>query len=222
MARRPWALCVALVLIGSSPSVSSAQRALLPIDMAHSADAGWLAKPVLARRVLDDMSDSTTWRFSGTGSLTFPTSTPDGMRFMRVDMRMFHDQPAPTRNGLSSVNLQRPVPGEDWRDYNRLSFWIRADVAGFPMLPLQIVMRNAGMERVPHRYNRQGIHFLTLAGDRWQQIVWEVEPLARDRVTMLGIGYWVGKMLGAAGDRVAFEIGGLELQQVDPDHHTGW
>ncbi|MDP2957710.1 MAG: glycoside hydrolase family 9 protein [Longimicrobiales bacterium] len=39
---------------------------------------------------------------------------------------------------------------------------------------------------------------------------------------MLEIGYWVNKMLAAPGDRVAFEIGGLELQKVDPDHHTGW
>lgn len=222
MTGRPWTLGTALLLLGVAPAVSRAQRALLPIDMTRSADTGWLAKPVLARRVLDDMSDSTTWRFSGTGQFTFPSATPDGMRFLRVDMRMFRDQPAPTRNGLSSVNLQRPLPGEDWRDYNRLSFWIRADVAGFPMLPLQIVMRNAGTERVPDRYNREGMHFVTLAGNAWQQIVWEIEPLARDRVTMLEIGYWVNKMLAAPGDRVGFEIGRVELQRVEPDHHTGW
>ncbi|MHB0961661.1 MAG: glycoside hydrolase family 9 protein [Gemmatimonadaceae bacterium] len=222
MTGRPWTLGAALLLLGVAPAVSRAQRALLPIDMTRSADAGWLAKSVLARRVLDDMSDSTTWRFSGTGQLTFPSATHNGMRFLRVDMRMFRDQPAPTRNGLSSVNLQRPVPGEDWREYNRLSIWIRADVAGFPMLPLQIVMRSAGTERVPDRYNREGIHFVTLAGNAWQQIVWEIEPLARDRVTMLEIGYWVNKMLAAPGDRVGFEIGRVELQRVEPDQHTGW
>ncbi len=222
MARRPWVVCVALFLMGAIPSVSRAQRALLPIDMVHSADAGWLAKPVLASRVLDDITDSSRWRFTGTGALTFPSSTQEGMRFMRVDMRMFRDQPAPTRNNLSSVNLQRPVPGEDWRAYNRLSIWMRADVAGFPMLPLQIVMRNEGAERVPDRYNREGMHFVTLAGNKWQQIVWEIEPLARDRVTMLEIGYWVNKMLAAPGDRVGFEIGRVELQRVAPDAHTGW
>lgn len=222
MTRHSWTLAVALLALATTPADSGAQRALLPIDMAHSADAGWLAKPVLARRVLDDIADSTTWRFTGTGSITFPAAAHDGMRFLRVDMRMFRDQPAPTRNGLSSVNLQRAVPGEDWRAYNRLSIWMRADVAGFPMLPLQLVMRNAGAERVPDRYNREGIHFVTLAGNAWQQIVWEVEPLARDRVTMLEIGYWVNKMLAAPGDRVGFEIGRVELQRVEPDQHTGW
>jgi hypothetical protein len=53
-------------------------------------------------------------------------------------------------------------------------------------------------------------------------VVWEIEPLARDRVTMLEIGYFANKMLAAPGDRVAFEIGRMELQRVDPDHHTGW
>jgi len=26
----------------------------------------------------------------------------------------------------------------------------------------------------------------------------------------------------APSDRVAFEIGSVELQRVNPDHHTGW
>src|SRR3712207_6126341 len=46
--------------------------------------------------------------------------------------------------------------------------------------------------------------------------------LFRSRVTLLEIGYFVNKMLADPGDRVAFELGRLELQKVDPDHHTGW
>jgi len=219
---RQLAVAMVLVPLGVAPQALRAQRPLLPIEMDRSAEAGWLAKPVLARRVLDDMSDSSTWRFSGTGTRTFPAESHDGMRFLRVDMQMFRDAPAPTRNGLSSVNLQRSIGAEDWRAYNRLSIWLRADVAGFPMLPLQLVLHNAGSERVPDRYNREGIHFVTLNGSAWQQVVWEIDPLARDRVTLLEIGYWVNKMLAAPGDRVGFEIGRIELQRVEPDHHTGW
>jgi hypothetical protein len=90
------------------------------------------------------------------------------------------------------------------------------------MLPLQIVLHNAGADKVPDAYYREGIHYVTLAPRGWQQVVWEIEPLARDSVTILEIGYWVNKMLAAPGDRVAFEIGRLELQRVEPDHHTGW
>jgi hypothetical protein len=203
--------------------VGQTPRPLLPIEFEHSAEFGWMRKPVLARRSLDAMTDSASWRFSGTGSLTFPAEPRlRDMRVLRVEMQMFRDAPASTRSRLSSVNLRRPFEGEDWRGYNRLSMWIRPEVTGFPMLPLQLVLHNDGAEKVPDPYYREGIHYVTLAKDGWQQVVWEIEPLARDRVTALEIGYWVNKMLAQPGDGIAFEIGRLELQRVEPDHHTGW
>ena len=212
-------------LLGLISVVVGAQspRPLIPIEFVNSAEYGWLQKPVLASRVLDDMTQPATWRFTGTGKIDFPATPRFGdRRVLRVDMDMFRDKPAPTRNGLSSVNLQRSFGGEDWRSFNRLSMWIRPDVAGFPMLPLQIVLHNDGATKVPDAYYREGIHYVTLTNGAWQHVVWEIEPLARDRVTTLEIGYWVNKMLAAPGDRVAFEIAQLELQRVDPDHHTGW
>ena len=205
------------------PVGGQVSRPLMPIRLENSAEASWLKKPVQAARPLDDMTSSATWRFSGTGQLTFPPEPRrTGMRVLRVDMQMFVDKPAATRNGLSSVNLQRAFHEEDWRGYNRISMWIRPEVSGFPMLPLQIVLHNDGAEKVPDVYNREGTHYVTLTNNTWQQVVWEIEPLARDRVTMLEFGYWVNKMLAAPSDRVVFEIGQLELQRVDADHHTGW
>ncbi|HSJ07579.1 MAG TPA: glycoside hydrolase family 9 protein [Longimicrobiales bacterium] len=221
----PLAAVLAAVLATAAPAAVEAQtpRALMPIDFSRSAEFGWLNKPVLASAVLDDMTDPDAWRFSGTGRLSFPdTPTLDGMRLLRVDVQMFHDEPAPTRNRLSAVNLRRAFQEADWSGYNRLSLWIRPDVAGFPMLPLQIVLHNAGEETLPDAYHRDGTHYVTLVNDVWQQVVWEITPLSRDRVTAIEIGYWVNRMLAQPGDRVAFEIGRLELQRVEPDHYAGW
>jgi hypothetical protein len=220
---RSSVLATALLAGVSAALVAQETRPLLPIPFENSAEFAWLAKAVLDGRPLDDMTDPGTWTFQGTGSLTFPGPVgPGGMPVLRVDMEMFTDRPAPTRNGLSAVTLRRPFGGEDWTGYNRLSLWVRADVAGFPMLPLQIVLHNEGETRVPDAYYREGIHYVTLENDVWQQVVWEIEPLARDRVTAIEIGYWVNKMLAAPGDRVGFEIGRLELQRVEPDHYAGW
>ncbi len=220
---RGIAVASATIVAASAAATAQTPRTLLPIDFENSAEFGWLNKPVLASRVLDDLTRADTWRFSGTGTLTFPSEPRLGdMRVLRVDLQMFRDAPAPTRNQLSSVNLQRAFAGEDWRAYNRLSMWIKPDVVGLPMLPLQIVLHNDGAEKVPDRYGREGIHYVTLATNSWQHVVWEIEPLARDRVTSIEIGYWVNKMLAAPGDHVAFEIGRVELQRVEPDHHTGW
>jgi hypothetical protein len=205
------------------PAQGPAPRPLLPIEFEHSAEFAWLRKPVHASRMLDDMTRPDRWHVSGTAAVTFPPEPRLGdMRVLRVDMRMFVDSPAPTRSRLSSVNLRRDVANEDWRAYNRLSLWIRPDVVGLPMLPIQIVLHNDGAEKVPDRYNREGTHYVTLAKSGWQQVVWEIEPLGRDRITSIEVGYWVNKMLAAPTDRVAFEIGRIELQRVDPDHHTGW
>ncbi|MDB4915463.1 MAG: glycoside hydrolase family 9 [Gemmatimonadetes bacterium] len=221
--RKALGTCI-LCLHAFAPVVAAAQspRALLPLDSANSANAGWLKKPVLARRMLDDMRTPATWRFSGTGHLTFPAeSRRGGMKVLRIDMDMFTGTPAPNWSRLSTVNLSHPFANEDWSGYNRISMWIRPDFVGIPALPLQIVLHNDGVVKVPDIYGREGLHFVTLSNG-WQQVVWEIDPLARDRVTSLEIGYWVNKMLAAPDDRVAFEIGDVELQRVEPDHHTGW
>jgi hypothetical protein len=195
----------------------------MPIEFVNSAEYGWLRKPVLASRVLDDMTDPSTWKFSGTAAMTFPVEPRLGdMRAMRIDMQMFVDKPAPTRNQLSSFNLRRAFPGEDWRGYNRLSLWVKTEVSGIPTVPLQIVLHNDGAEKLPDRYGREGIHYVTPVNNGWQQIVWEIDPYPRDKITAIEIGYWVNKMYAAPTDRVAFEIGRVELQRVDPDVKTGW
>ena len=57
-----FAMC--LVVLSSTPNVARGQgpRALMPIEYQNSAEFGWLKKPVLASRVLDDMTQPATWR----------------------------------------------------------------------------------------------------------------------------------------------------------------
>ena len=198
-------------------------RPLLPIDFVNSAEFGWLNKPVSSRRVLDDMTQPTIWRLTGSGKLSFPAEPRLGdMRTLRVDMQLSREAPAPGRPRLPSINLQRAFANEDWSAYNRISLWIRPEFSGVPVVPLQVVLHNDGAVKVPDRYNREGTHIITLREQGWQQIVWEIEPLARDRITRLEVGYFVNRMLAGPDDRVAFEIGRIELQQVVPDTHTGW
>jgi hypothetical protein len=224
----PFARAALLSLLLTSPALAQS-RELIPIQLQHSAEARWARKPVLSRRVLDDKSDTSAWRYSGTASFTYRS---DSTRALRVDMRMFVDSPAPTRNRLSSVNLRRVFPNEDWSGYNRLVVWIRADFnqvprpadgSGFPVIPFQFVLHSEGKDTTPDRYGREGIHYYSIMKPgQWEPVYWEIDPLPRDRVSSLEIGYWVNKMLAHPGDRVAFEIGDIELQRVEPELHTGW
>ncbi len=201
-------------------------RPLLPIDFVNSAEFGWLSKPVLASRVVDDLSQPSLWKLSGAGTMSAPAprtlSAMTSMHALRVDMTLNVNPPASARLRLPSINLQRAIANEDWSGYNRLSIWLRADFTGIPVVPLQLVMHNDGAVKVPDRFNREGTHVITLREQGWQQILWEIDPLARDRVTRLEIGYFVNRMLSNAGDHVAIEVGPIELQRVEPDVHTGW
>ena len=220
---RKLRFAILLAAIPVSNATAQTVRVPLPIELENSAEFAWLKKPVLESRVLDDMTNPSTWTFVGTGRLSFPaTGGPTGGPLLRVDMNMFTEAPAPTRNRLSTVNLKRLFPGEDWTGYNRISLWIRPDLSGFPMLPIQIVLNNDGRVKVPDAYYREGIHYVTLQDKKWQHVVWEIEPHARDKVTSIEFGYWVNKMLAEPGDHVAFEIANLELQRVEPDHNAGW
>ena len=218
-----------MLLIALTFPALAQNRELMPIPLENSAEAAWARKPVLAKRVLDDKSDTSAWRYSGTAAFTWRA---DSMRSLRADMQMFSSAPAPTRNRLSSVNLRRVFPNEDWSGYNRLVIWIKADFnqvprpadgSGFPVIPFQFVLHSEGKDTTPDRYGREGIHYYSIMKPgEWQPVYWEIDPLPRDRVSSLEIGYWVNKMLAHPNDRVAFEIGDIELQRVEPDVHTGW
>ncbi|HLE57302.1 MAG TPA: hypothetical protein VJB15_09475, partial [Rhodothermia bacterium] len=187
---------ITVILCFLLPFLADAQPPAMPmpIDYQSSAEFGWTSKKVLATRTVEPMTEAANWVFQGTGKLSFLSATGAvGRSALRVDMDMFTDKPAPTRNGLSSVNLRRPFAGEDWTQYNRISFWIRPLVSGFPMLPIVIVLHNDGQVKVPDAYYREGIHYVTLQNDKWQQVNWEITPLARDKVTAIEIGYWVNK-----------------------------
>lgn len=219
----PYAAATQSAVAQSAGERPAEPRAVLPIDFVNSAEFAWLTKPVSASRVLDDMSQPTVWKLSGAGTLSLPERRGLGdMRSLRVDMTLNVNAPASVRLRLPSINLQRAFANENWTAYNRLSLWLRADFSGIPVVPLQLVMHNDGAVKVPDRFNREGTHIITLREQGWQHIVWEIEPLARDHVTRLEIGYFVNRMLSNADDHVAIEIGPIELQRVDPDVHTGW
>ena len=148
-------LLVQIVLVILCATLFSAKelaqpRLLMPIEFPNSAEHARLAKPVLASRPIDDFSRPGTWTMTGTGRLTFPAEPRlTDMEVLRVAVRTFTRDPAPTRSRLSAINLRRPIANEDWRDYNRLSMWIRADYSGVPTIPLQIVMHNDWRIRSP-------------------------------------------------------------------------
>jgi hypothetical protein len=115
----------------------------------------------------------------------------------------------------------RKFPGEDWSGFNRISLWVYPDVVGAPAIYCSIILHNDGAHKLPDRY--EGRHeSIILKNHRWNQIVWEIAPLDRDRVTAIDFAYSLPKKFPEPGDRTILDIDRLELQSVVADHVESW
>ena len=116
----------------------------------------------------------------------------------------------------------RKFDREDWTKFNRLSFWVYPDLPGFRIVSMCVVLRNAGAEKVPGPYDRNGRNYILLKNHQWNHCVWEIAHLGRDAVTGVELIYRQQGNEPCATNYVTFDFDQLELQKVNPDHFEGW
>ena len=214
-----------LVLAEEPPTIPMHER------YEDSAAFRWSNKKVFASRMLDDMEDLSTWTFRGQGDMALSTQrVRHGGHALRLRAIPPSGPVAPAGEGGSygskpywgEVEATRRVPGEDWTRFNRISVWIYAEVEGVDAISFFMTLHNEGAEKMPDMSRREGYHFFILQNHAWNQIVWEIGPLARDKVTAVDFSYWVPKTVAEPDDHVTFDLDQLELEQVDADHYEGW
>jgi hypothetical protein len=216
---------IVLYLMG----IGAARAASIPaMPMPEAREDGirhrWLAKPVRESRLLDGMEDAATWSHHGLGTMKLSSErVREGKTALLLE--------SPTKGEKvggadgrpwGAAIVQRDVPGEDWRRWNRLSLWVFPDLPGFRVVSLCLVLRNDGAEKVPNMWDRNGRNFVLVENGRWNQVVWEIAHLPRDRVTGVEISYRLQGNEPGATERVRFHFDGLEIQEVVPDHFEGW
>ncbi len=183
----------------------------------------WLNKKVLDSRLLDGMEDLSTWSFRGPGDMTLTNvRAKQGQHSLRL-----RPVPPPASgpaagSGAHVLWATRAFPGEDWSHYNRISLWIYPEVVGDPAIAFYLILHNDGKHKLPDPYNEGRDEAVLVKNRMWNHVVWEIEPLDRDRVTALDIGYSLPKILPDSGDSAILDIDQLELDRVEPDHVEGW
>ena len=202
------------VWMGVVLAAAGETRAPMLQDPTHSAEFGWAKKKVYETRVLDDMTAPSRWALAGRGELKFATGGE--RRSLRVDVTL------PGQNALPVASAIREVPGEDWSRYNRISFWLRTDAPGFPVLTLIVSIRNQGKMPVAEVHQREAEHNVTVPKGVWTKVFWEIPHVARDGVTSLAFRPWVNKRIASVSDAAAYEIGPITLERVDADAYEGW
>jgi hypothetical protein len=192
---------------------------------AHSEDGAefrWLHKAVLGSRVLDSMEDLSTWSFAGVGEMTLTTDrAKDGKYALRIRSTT-NVARAGGDEEWEDLVVTRKFANEDWTQFNRISLWVYPDIVGAPAISCTLVLHNDGEHKLPDSYNEGRHESIPLKNHEWNQIVWEIAPLERDRVTALDFAYSLPKRFPDPGDRTVLDLDQLDLQTVVPDHVEGW
>ena len=180
------------------PNILAAQQTVLTMPMAPRYEDGaeyrWLHKRVLGSRLLDDMQNLSSWSFAGAGEMKLvevhasePWTASENSASNRV-MRIRSTSNIAQVDGSGEwedLVATRKFDGEDWGKFNRISLWVYPDVVGAPAISCSLVLHNDGAHKLPDHYNEGRHESIILKNHTWNQVVWEIEPLDRDRVTAL-------------------------------------
>jgi hypothetical protein len=194
-------------------------------------------KQVYSNRLIDDMSDASAFELrqsNGAGSMItkageqglfsgFERAERDGKPVMRLKSAVMSGPPNSDKGrGWGNATLCRVLNGEDWANYNRVSFEVYPDLPGFRTVSLCLYLFNEGEIKLPFEDTREGIHFIILKNHQWNFCTWEFPELARDKVTAFGFEYRLQGSEPGACDTVLYDFTNLKLEKVDADHVKGW
>ena len=207
-------------------------RMPMPAGYNDDADSHWLKKPVLKSRSLDDMENPATWSHHGRGKMAFTSERcKDGKQSIRItsptrpepdELRKAGEDDRYGRGWYSRATVRRNFDGEDWSQYNRLSFWVYPTLPGFQVVRLELTFRNDGGEELPGLSTREVGTSVDLKPDQWNHVVWEIPHLARNKVTGVEFAYQMQGGDPGATTTACYDLDHLELQKVEADHCEGW
>lgn len=112
--------------------------------------------------------------------------------------------------------------GMDFREYNRISFWIYPEVDLYKQYLVSVELRNEGEVVYPRKGYLEGCHFVTVEGGKWNQVVWEIPDVYRDKVSYVQINFEMfGRQKGMTENMTAY-ISTMELEQTEVSKYKGW
>ncbi|MBQ2668459.1 MAG: glycoside hydrolase family 9 protein [Clostridia bacterium] len=191
----------------------------LPLHEERSLHAEQQKKPVTASRVIWNGGENGP-QHQGIGTMT---QQGDVLQVVAPTTRgtMPYEDGATLPHFRASVVFT--LPGEDWRDYNRLAFRVKPDSDGSHSVHLRVHVKNEGEIAVPDPYWREGQHLANLRNHEWNTVYWEFAALPRDYITELRVTMDADGHDTYTDDVFKFNFADFELQHIDePEKEHGW
>ncbi|MFZ5831402.1 MAG: glycoside hydrolase family 9 protein [Planctomycetota bacterium] len=197
----------------------------------HSQLHRWKQKPVHRSLVVDDMEQDRGWKGSGIGQLSYTSERAHGGRQAVRFRTSLRDEAYLEKNrnalgsfegrqgGGTSASLRFAKP-QDWTPYNRVSLRVWVDTAMPTSSFCLILIREAAEDNLA---TPEPVHWVqNLKPGQWNQVLWEVANLKRDRVREFRIHQILRGHEPSDDGMVTYDFDDLELQQVDADVFEGW
>ena len=196
---------------------------IMKADPAYAGLTRWEAKPVLASRPLPLAENFERLRHTGPGTISVDTAvTISGKGSVRLDTPAELEKKNPTNRNYATPEIIFPLDGEDLRDFNRFSVWVRVDAPGVYLTFGGFTLYNEGEHLTPTPGRFEGQHYETIYPDKWQHIVWEIPDLYRDKVTGLGVNIMLAGAPVGAADSMKLYVDDMHLERVVPENSRGF
>ena len=190
----------------------------------HAAINRLLQKEVAASTLLHDFSTDQGCTLFGPGSIQLVCDAPETGGASVLAVRYPNSVPRKynTNRSYDCARLRLFYEEADWQAYNRVSFWIYPVQNGFKNFWVSVELKNEGEHAYPRPDRLEGVHFVNVTAGQWNQVVWEIPDIPRDKVSMLQINFEVrGMQANMALESCAY-LRRLELQTVKADKFAGW
>lgn len=207
----------------------------LPLDYSKAFETFGLTKEVLANETLSDMENLDRWTHKGIGNMSQTSersvSGNNSLRLIgptRVHPTTWIQGMPPEGDtywglGLGASQAILELDGVDWRNYNRIKYYIYPDCEGARSICMNFYIHNEGETKVPDEFGREGYHQINLKNRQWNEGFLEITELPRDKVTRIIFEIETfGKEL-TMGDFLQFDIDEVQLEVVEnPEVVSGW
>jgi hypothetical protein len=122
----------------------------------------------------------------------------------------------------ASAEMIRPLEGVNLESYNRINVWVKLDAPGFYSAFVGVTLYNEGKNIMPTPGRFEGQHYITVYPGQWQQIIWEIPDLYRDKVTGISVNIMLSGSPDGAGDRFKLYIDKMSVDEVVPELSRGF
>jgi hypothetical protein len=183
----------------------------------------WQQKKVIKSRVLPLVSDFNTLKIKGPGVLKIEKhNTITGAGSILLETPASLTVKNPSNRSYAFAEMIRPLNNENLTSYNRISAWVKLDAPGFYSAFVGVTLYNEGKNIMPTPGRFEGQHFITVYPGQWQQILWEIPDLYRDKVTGISISIMLSGSPDGASDKLKLFIDDLRLDEVLPENSRGF